>query len=399
MSNEFNEVNWAEFFSRPLLDREIIMISCLKEAVSCKVLHPEEEDRLIWIHDNKGVFSVRKLIELLISVDVVDSRFAFDKIWNLNVPPIVKSFLWLVSFDRIPTKEFLSRRGVRFCQERNGCPWCYRELETLTVWLARNELVFERRWPKMSTLVFLSKIRALMWDRSLSDELKVDERIWWVCPIKSWSDVKKSRLSGRFWCPLCFGWVKFNMCGLEIEGEVWCGGVLRNSKGVARAVFSGPCAAKDSYAAEVGAISLALDVFLEMGWKGRCSLIIKVGSTEVFSWVVNKGSRLWSLFSFFKEVDFRLSSIGNVSFSRVDKHGNAMTFALAVAGLKRQVMERDLENLKIDDDEEGWINDRDGIPQQSAYDLCLVGCYLTVSVVHFPALRTTMANLWHPYLT
>ncbi|MBA0634469.1 hypothetical protein Godav_029268 [Gossypium davidsonii] len=36
-------------------------------------------------------------------------------------------------------------------------------------------------------------------------------------------------------------------------------------------------------------------------------------------------------------------------------------------------MERGLENLKIDDKEEGWINGGDGIPQQSAYDLYLVG--------------------------
>ncbi|MBA0838052.1 hypothetical protein Goarm_010149 [Gossypium armourianum] len=35
-------------------------------------------------------------------------------------------------------------------------------------------------------------------------------------------------------------------------------------------------------------------------------------------------------------------------------------------------MARGLENLKIDDKEEGWINDGDGIPQQSAYDLYLI---------------------------
>ncbi|KAK5795343.1 hypothetical protein PVK06_036605 [Gossypium arboreum] len=30
------------------------------------------------------------------------------------------------------------------------------------------------------------------------------------------------------------------------------------------------------------------------------------------------------------------------------------------------------------------------------YDLCLVGCFLTTSVIHFPIMRSTMANLWHP---
>ncbi|KAK5774862.1 hypothetical protein PVK06_042724 [Gossypium arboreum] len=79
-----------------------------------------------------------------------------------------------------------------------------------------------------------------------------------------------------------------------------------------------------------------MEVFSEMGWKGCCSLIIEVGSTKVFFWVENKGSRSWSLFSFFKKIDSRLSSIGNVSFSRVDKQGNAMALVLAVADLNRQ---------------------------------------------------------------
>ncbi|MBA0785300.1 hypothetical protein Gotri_024842 [Gossypium trilobum] len=28
--------------------------------------------------------------------------------------------------------------------------------------------------------------------------------------------------------------------------------------------------------------------------------------------------------------------------------------------------------------------------------LQLEGCFLTASIVHFPAMRSTMANLWHP---
>ncbi|TYH16982.1 hypothetical protein ES288_A05G157000v1 [Gossypium darwinii] len=156
-----------------------------------------------------------------------------------------------------------------------------------SAWLARNELVFERRWPKMSNLVFLTKIQALMWIRAVYDELKVNEKIWWVCPVRSWS-------GGSFWCPPCFGGVKFNI------------------------VFFGPCAARESSAAEVGAVCLALEAFLDMRWKGSCSLTIEVGSSE--------------------EIESRVSIIGNVSFSKVDKHGNAMAFALAATSLKRQNM-------------------------------------------------------------
>lgn len=117
-SNGFKEVNWDDFFSRPLLEREVQMVSSLKEAMSCRILFPEVEDRLLWKHDNKGVFSVRKLTELLLTVGKVDMCNDFDKIWKLKVPPRVRSFLWMISIDRLPTKEFLIRRGVKLGQLR-----------------------------------------------------------------------------------------------------------------------------------------------------------------------------------------------------------------------------------------------------------------------------------------
>ncbi|KAL1179419.1 hypothetical protein V6Z11_A03G158000 [Gossypium hirsutum] len=47
-------------------------------------------------------------------------------------------------------------------------------------------------------------------------------------------------------------------------------------------------------------------------------------------------------------------------------------------------MERGLANLTLED------------AHNSAYSFCLVGCFLTASVVHFPAMRNTLANIWNP---
>ncbi|MBA0697780.1 hypothetical protein Goari_021305, partial [Gossypium aridum] len=190
---------------------ELNMLNRLREVVRSKVLVRKEEDRLIWIHDDKRVFS-------------------------LKVPPRVRSFLWMISIDRLPTKEFLIRRGV------GKSLWMISVTVTCwSVWLAKNELVFDRKWLTMNSLVFHSKMRALIWV--------------------------------RFWCPLRHGWVKFNVSGVAIG----CGEVLRDSDGVARALFSGPVAAKDSIIAKMGAVIIALDVFLAIGWKGKSSLIIESG--------------------------------------------------------------------------------------------------------------------------
>ncbi|KAA3483027.1 transcription factor MYB12-like [Gossypium australe] len=60
-------------------------------------------------------------------------------------------------------------------------------------------------------------------------------------------------------------------------------------------------------------------------------------------------------------------------------------------------MEKDMVELCLDDVEEEIIQFKvERSMQKSGYDLCLVGCYLTASVVHFPAMKNTMANLWHP---
>ncbi|MBA0619531.1 hypothetical protein Godav_028690 [Gossypium davidsonii] len=129
-------------------------------------------------------------------------------------------------------------------------------------------------------------------------------------------------MGGRFWCPPRHGWVNFNVSGVANEDEVGCGRVLRDSDGVARALFSGPIAAKYSITAEVGAIIIALDVFLAMGWNGKSSLIIEIGSNEVFCWFENKGLRLWLLHPIFKEIETRMVQVGNVSFSKAEKHRN-----------------------------------------------------------------------------
>ncbi|MBA0819241.1 hypothetical protein Gohar_019465, partial [Gossypium harknessii] len=58
-------------------------------------------------------------------------------------------------------------------------------------------------------------------------------------------------------------------------------------------------------------------------------------------------------------------------------------------------MENDLANISLDDEEEILQIQSEVEPVKEIYDLCLVGCFLTMSVIHFPVMRSTMANLWH----
>ncbi|PPS05347.1 hypothetical protein GOBAR_AA15318 [Gossypium barbadense] len=58
-------------------------------------------------------------------------------------------------------------------------------------------------------------------------------------------------------------------------------------------------------------------------------------------------------------------------------------------------MEEGIANLKLMDEEKEKFNEESAMVEWN-YQYCLVGPCLTDSVVHFPSLRNTMADLWHP---
>ncbi|MBA0603910.1 hypothetical protein Gorai_008537 [Gossypium raimondii] len=60
-------------------------------------------------------------------------------------------------------------------------------------------------------------------------------------------------------------------------------------------------------------------------------------------------------------------------------------------------MENELAQLSINEEEEEILQIQTDPGNQSAVgEFQLVGCFLTASVIHFPAMKSTMANLWHP---
>ncbi|KAH1057269.1 hypothetical protein J1N35_035334 [Gossypium stocksii] len=59
-------------------------------------------------------------------------------------------------------------------------------------------------------------------------------------------------------------------------------------------------------------------------------------------------------------------------------------------------MESEFAGLTLDEQEEEVLQvqvDPNTVREEG--NLYLVGCFLTTSVIHFPAMRRTMANLWH----
>ncbi|MBA0816018.1 hypothetical protein Gohar_000727, partial [Gossypium harknessii] len=61
------------------------------------------------------------------------------------------------------------------------------------------------------------------------------------------------------------------------------------------------------------------------------------------------------------------------------------------------VIENDLASLSLKDEEEKILQaQKEPDSMVVEYQFCLVGCFLTVSVIHFLTMRSTKVNLWHP---
>ncbi|KAK5838826.1 hypothetical protein PVK06_007566 [Gossypium arboreum] len=115
----------------------------------------------------------------------------------------------------------------------------------------------------MDTLIFHSKMRALLWARVAFEECRFQKRLWWFCSYKC----SFSNLVSRKWCYPPHGWLKFIVSGIAFEDTI-DGGVMRDEEGIVRALFSGPNDTCDAETAELGAIITALDVFIDIDWKG-----------------------------------------------------------------------------------------------------------------------------------
>ncbi|XVE96557.1 hypothetical protein REPUB_Repub02eG0232900 [Reevesia pubescens] len=290
------------------------------------VLAPSRRDRLIWEHDSKGQFSVKKFSSLINNEVSSSVTFDFCRIWNVKIPPNVQCFLWMTMLNRIPTKSFLRARGINISLEQSLCIWCKLEVEDdnhllllcpwignfwslffqwwnislclpssissfllwcldpvysspfkfwwisccaaalWTIWLARNEAVFVNKVWCAEEILFLVKLRSLSWINAACSDPLTSDSLWWLNPLICQQEslsIKNKYVA--VWSPPGSGFVKFNVDAAvnSLVDAASCGGVLRGADGNILALFYGPLERCDVNVAEVMAIKLALEVFLE----------------------------------------------------------------------------------------------------------------------------------------
>lgn len=92
------------------------------------------EDKLIWVGNTRGVFSVKSAYYIAHKVvesteegesSLGDCRTSpWKRMWHLNIPAKMRIFSWRACMNELPTMLNLQRRGVNCCET---CPSCGRE--------------------------------------------------------------------------------------------------------------------------------------------------------------------------------------------------------------------------------------------------------------------------------
>ncbi|MBA0729823.1 hypothetical protein Golax_022773 [Gossypium laxum] len=140
----------------------------------------------------------------------------------------------MLTIDRIHTKEFFIKRGVKLQNILIGCPWCERIPERA------NHLFFKCKFIEG----FWYKI--FNWWEAEWESVEGFDEFYTLCYNMKLVGIRKSlwliSISTACWtvwlCPPSEGCLKFNVCGIANDDSAGCEGVLRDMEGVARALFS-----------------------------------------------------------------------------------------------------------------------------------------------------------------
>ncbi|KAL4278047.1 hypothetical protein GQ457_03G023910 [Hibiscus cannabinus] len=124
--------------------------------------------------------------------------------------------------------------------------------------------------------------------------------------------------------------------GVGEQGLAGCGGVLRDWTSCILAMFSGLIGMPDSNEAELQAICHALEMLVEVDWRGASLVVIESDSRVAVSWVLQCERRPWKYWHWFPWIDEACLSLSNVCFHNVFREANGVADVLAKNGVDRR---------------------------------------------------------------
>ncbi|KAL4283563.1 hypothetical protein GQ457_16G029270 [Hibiscus cannabinus] len=386
--------NWNFQLRRQLYDWEISQWEDLMALLRSFRASNLNSDWVCWAGSSDGKYSVSSFGKFFSKQREGDFEWS-RLVWRGIAPPKVEFFYWLVVQNRIPVKVELVKRGVSSITELS-CPLCGNKFETAahllfncdiswliwmqfaafwglslvlpenpisflyawegarhdvssdsiwhlipfviiwSIWLTRNEIVFEKKKVDVSQILYVAKSRLAFWFKAKHPESVLSREDIFTDPLladKS-KNMGKSRSRLVSWSPPPSGTLKLNVDGAVTRdgGLGGVGGLLRNSEGKCLLSFSRHVGQVPPLLAEILAIKFGLEIFFTSVWRYEVSLIVESDSLKAVEWVSNPSSCIGLYSDLVKEIA-DLAGTSFISFRYISRTCNIDADSLAKRGI------------------------------------------------------------------
>ncbi|CAL1383578.1 unnamed protein product [Linum trigynum] len=160
------------------------------------------EDRLIWHVTEDGIFTVKSAYHLAVSLDRQSGRWraqvswmdkqSWIRVWDANIPPKLKVFVWQILSRILPTTEALIEKDVEVLPR---CPVCWASRETMehlfldcpvarALWSQAGLESLGEGLPRHTFPLFLKKLLAIV--HQPSQFLAVIAILWRIWRSRNW---------------------------------------------------------------------------------------------------------------------------------------------------------------------------------------------------------------------
>ncbi|KAL4280566.1 hypothetical protein GQ457_03G000290 [Hibiscus cannabinus] len=382
--------NWNFQLRRQLYDWEISQWEDLMALLRSFRASNLNSDWVCWAGSSDGKYSVSSFGKFFSKQREGDFEWS-RLVWRGIAPPKVEFFYWLVVQNRIPVKVELVKRGVSSITELS-CPLCGNKFEIAahllfncdiswliwmqfaafwglslvlpenpisflyawegarhdvssdsiwhlipfviiwSIWLMRNEIVFEKKKVDVSQILYVAKSRLAFWFKAKHPESVLSREDIFTDPLladKS-KNMGKSRSRLVSWSPPPSGTLKLNVDGAVTRdgGLGGVGGLLRNSEGKCLLSFSRHVGQVPPLLAEILAIKFGLEIFFTSVWRYEVSLIVESDSLKAVEWVSNPSSCIGLYSDLVKEIA-DLAGTSSISFRYISRTCNIDADGLA----------------------------------------------------------------------
>ncbi|KAL5131494.1 hypothetical protein HKD37_12G034380 [Glycine soja] len=194
----FSEHGWEWNFSwrRNLFDSEMGVASTFLETIAAIRICGTLKDTWLWGAEPNGIFSTKSAYNLIkVEQLLEDQDSGFHQLWDLKVPPKVLSFAWRLLWDRLPTKDNLSRRQIQL--DNDLCPLCQTQPETASYLFFTCDKVLPLwweffTWVKEGTALHNSPMANFLHTSTTTGGKNITRRrkTWWLAATKSiWQSI------------------------------------------------------------------------------------------------------------------------------------------------------------------------------------------------------------------